>query len=97
MNDLSGIKKTLKSHQRQLEERFKVKEMALFGSYARNEYTEESDLDILVDFKEPVGFEFIELAEFLEKILELKIDLVSRGGAMKSSRWKYIEKDLDYV
>lgn len=70
--------------------------MALFGSYARNEETEGSDIDILVEFSSPVGFEFVDLAIELEELLRQKVDLVSKKG-VKSGMLPYIEKDLIYV
>ena len=70
--------------------------MAIFGSYARNQQTEESDLDILVEFNRPIGLAFIDLAEELEHILKLKVDLVSKKG-LKERYLKSIEQELEYV
>ncbi len=53
----------------------------------------DSDVDILVDFEKPVGVEFIDLADELEELLNLKVDLVSRG-AFKPQYYREIEKDL---
>jgi len=96
MKTLEEIKNILALHQKELEEAFKVKRLAIFGSYARGEQTEASDLDILVEFREPVGFEFFRLARFLEEILQIKVDLVT-PDAIKENRRKYIEEDLTYV
>jgi predicted nucleotidyltransferase len=60
-----------------LKEKYKVEKIGYFGSYARGEQTEESDIDILVEFSEPIGLEFVELKFYLEKILELKVDIVT--------------------
>lgn len=70
--------------------------MGLFGSYARNENNETSDVDILVEFNAPVGFAFIDLAIELEKLLHKKVDLVSKNG-VKNTMLPYIEKDIIYV
>jgi predicted nucleotidyltransferase len=70
--------------------------LAIFGSYARNQQTEESDLDILVEFNRPIGLAFIDLAEELEHILKLKVDLVSKKG-LKERYLKSIEQELEYV
>ncbi len=70
--------------------------MALFGSYARNEANEKSDVDILVEFSAPVGFEFIDLAIELENVLHQKVDLVSKKG-VKAPLLPIIEKTLIYV
>ena len=96
MSKLEGLKEIIRQHRQELEQKYKVKTIAIFGSYARGEETEESDVDILVEFTEPVGLLFVDLAEYLEKILGVKVDLVPRD-AIKPNRRKYIEEDLLYV
>jgi len=55
-----------------------VESMAVFGSVARGDYSEGSDIDILVVFYRPVGlFEFVRLKHYLEQITHCKIDLVT--------------------
>lgn len=70
--------------------------MAIFGSYALDTATENSDIDILVSFNAPIGIEFIDLADELEAITGKKIDLVTRE-ALKPRQLAYIEKRLEYV
>ena len=96
MGNLNSIKETLVNHKQRLTEKYGLSLLAVFGSYARNQQTEESDVDILVEFKKPIGLEFIDLAEELEAILNLKVDLVSKKG-IKSNYLKAIEKELEYV
>ena len=79
-----------------LENRYKVRRMALFGSYARGDQKPESDVDILVDIDPSVGLEFVTLAEQIEQLLGLPVELVSRR-AIKPNKLKYIEQDLIYV
>ena len=74
------IEARLKKHKPFLTERFKVKRIGLFGSYIRGEQTEGSDVDILVEFSTPIGWEFIDLKDFLESLLGLKVDLVTEGA-----------------
>ena len=62
----------------------------------RKDFTPESDIDILVDFKQPIGVEFIDLAEELEKLLQRKVDLVSKAG-IKPNYYKAIEPEILYV
>jgi len=77
-----------------LEEKYKVKTLGVFGSYVRGEQQEGSDLDILVEFQEPVGlFKFMELEEFLGKNTGVKVDLVSRK-ALKPRIGKYILEEV---
>jgi len=96
MKRIEEIKRIINKHRQELEERFKVKSIAIFGSYVRGEQSPQSDIDILVEFKEPVGFLFIHLADFLEEILETKVDLLT-PEAIKPNRRKYIMEELVYV
>lgn len=79
-----------------LSERFFVQKIGYFGSYLRNEQTDKSDIDILVDFKKPVGWEFFDLQEFLEMELKTKVDLVSIK-ALKEQLKEIILKEVRYV
>lgn len=75
---------------------YPIKHLALFGSVSRLEDNEESDVDIMVEFDRPVGMEFIHLCYELEKILNRKVDLVSRNG-IKEKYFNEIKSDLIYV
>ena len=70
--------------------------MAIFGSYSRGENTDESDLDILVEFNGKIGIRFIDLADDIESIVGLKVDLVSKNG-IKRGYLSAIDSDLVYV
>jgi len=96
MKKLEEMIEIIKQHRHELEERFKVKSIAIFGSYAREEQTSQSDVDIIVEFKEPIGLLFIHLADFLEEILETKVDLLT-FDAIKPNRQRYIIEELVYV
>jgi len=75
------FKETLESLKPNLREKFKVKTIGFFGSYVRGEQKSSSDLDILVDFYEPISlFRFIELEDFLSQRLGVKVDLVMRDA-----------------
>ncbi len=80
----------------ELENRFKVRRLALFGSYARGDQKSDSDVDILVDIDPSIGLEFVTLAEQIEQLLGLPVELVSLR-AIKPNKLKYIEQDLIYV
>ena len=90
------ILSVLVQNKSELENRFKVRRMAIFGSYARGDQRPDSDVDILVDIDPSVGLEFVTLAEQIEKLLGLPVELVSRR-AIKANKLKYIERDLIYV
>jgi hypothetical protein len=80
MSSLENIGIILKNNKKHMREKFFVKKIGIFGSYSRKEETVHSDIDILVEFFEPVGWEFYDLKEFLEEVLEKKIDLVTENG-----------------
>ena len=96
MKDLEEIKQTISSQKSVLSERFKVKDIGIFGSYTRGEQEELSDIDILVEFSEPVGWEFIDLLEYLEDILGLSVDLVT-PNALKPQIKERILREVAYV
>ncbi len=96
MKTLEEIKSTLAKHKEKLRQNYKVKKIGIFGSYARGEQKEISDVDVLVEFEEPVGFAFVHLADSLEELLGTKVDLTTKD-AIKPGRWKYIKDDLIYV
>jgi len=96
MKSLEELKKIINQHKKELEGKYKVKSIAIFGSYVRNEQNAESDVDILVEFREPVGLLFIHLADYLEEILSVKVDLLT-PEAIKPNRKKYILEKLVYV
>ena len=83
----------LAAHRRELRERFGVKSLRLFGSVARDEASEQSDVDVLVDFDEtPSLFGFLRLQGYLQDLLGTKVDLVTENGLKERAR-PYVEKD----
>lgn len=73
-----NIEKILKSQKQLLKEKFQVKKIGIFGSFARGEQSKNSDIDILVEFYEPVGWEFFDLQDYLENLLKREVDLVTK-------------------
>jgi len=90
------ILKTLARDKPELQRRFKVSKMALFGSYARGDQQADSDVDILVEVDPSIGLEFVTLADRIEELLGVSVDLVS-SRAVNSKAMKYIEPELIYV
>jgi len=87
---LEGLKPILKA-------KFKVESIGFFGSYVRGNQKKTSDLDVLVEFYEPIGlFQFIELEDFLREKLGVKVDLVSKK-ALKPRIGECILKEVIYV
>lgn len=86
----------LSNEKEDLQRRFKVRTIALFGSYSRGDQTGQSDVDILVDIDPSVGLDFVTLAERLEKVIGIPVELVSRR-AVKSKHMEFIVDELIYV
>ncbi len=98
MKPLEEIKKILVERKEDLHARFHVRQIGIFGSYARLGETPVSDVDILVELDQPVGWEIVDLHSYLEKALEMKVDLVTKGAVIgKPLLWQSIEEDLVYV
>ena len=87
---------TLAKDKPELQKKFKVRKMALFGSYARGEQRADSDVDILVEVDPSIGLEFVTLAERIEELLGVNVDLVS-SRAVTSKAMEFIEPELIYV
>jgi predicted nucleotidyltransferase len=96
MVTLNDIKTTLFQLKPELQEKYHVKTLGIFGSAARNEMSSQSDIDIIVDFDQPVGIDFIDLANYLELKMKLPVDLVSQKG-IKPQYYASIEKEIIYV
>jgi predicted nucleotidyltransferase len=97
MMAVDKIRETLRVYKGELRNRFKVKEIGVFGSFVRGEQKKSSDIDILVEFDEPIGlFEFMDLEEYLSDLLGRKVDLVSKKS-LKPFIGEYIRKEVVYA
>ena len=96
MKTLQEIKLTLSKNKPYLFAEYPIESIAIFGSYARKEQNEESDLDLMVEFKGKIGIRFIDLANEIENLIGFKVDLVSRKG-IKDKYYQSISSDLIYV
>jgi predicted nucleotidyltransferase len=79
-----------------LTKQFHVSEIGYFGSYAKGNATDKSDLDILIEFSEPVGWDFFRVQDILEETLGIKIDLVTKRALRPQWREKVLQQ-LKYV
>ena len=96
MNTQIEIETKLKELKPILDKKYYVDRIGYFGSYSRNEQKKGSDIDILVYFRKPLGWEFFDLQELLEKELQLKVDLVSEK-ALKEQLRQIILNSVKYV
>ena len=79
MKSIQEIKKTLGTHKEELKEKYKIKEIGIFGSYVRGEQKGKSDLDILAEFEEPVSLlDLVRTENYLSELLDTKVDLVPK-------------------
>lgn len=77
--------------------RFGIESLALFGSFSRNEQSEDSDVDVLISLKEPTLYLFAEVKAALESVLKRSVDLVSTRSRKREGFDEEIAKDLIYV
>lgn len=96
MPNLDEIKLKLNDRKAFYAEKYGVARIGIFGSYSRGDQSESSDIDVLVEFDRPIGFQFIDLADDLERLLNAKVDLVSKK-AIRPRMLHLIEQDLVYV
>ena len=95
MKSTDEIRRILRAHQPELKKRYNVEEIALFGSYARGEQTDASDLDILVTLNAPLGWEYVDLCDHLADLLQTKVEVLTRGAIDRKPFLRLlIEKDL---
>ena len=73
---------------------FGVERVGIFGSVARGDAGEGSDIDLIVDLKRPVGLRFIELVAYLESIFNRKVDVLTRAG-LENIRIKAVAEDIE--
>ena len=71
-----------------------VRRIGLFGSYAKGQPDETSDIDVVVEFERPIGFRFIEFAEYLEHLLGRKVDVLTPAG-IQGIRITRIARDIE--
>lgn len=96
MKKLAEIKRLLAINRQKFQVVYGVKRIGIFGSVARNEASELSDIDVLVEFEKPIGLDFVLLGDELEQILGIHVDLVT-PNALNPRMFNYIKQDLVYV
>ena len=79
-----------------LHEKYGVTELALFGSYSRDEQTEESDIDILIDFNKDLGTTYFKMLYELDELFHKEVQVVCKDG-IKPKYFQAIKEDLIYA
>ena len=92
----AAILEYLRSHKEQFHQKYAVERIGLFGSYARDEATDTSDIDLFVEMK-PDLFSMIGLKQEIEEALSRPVDIVRNHKHIKPLLYEMIEKDITYV
>jgi predicted nucleotidyltransferase len=91
------IIKIIRNSKPEMESHYGVQRLGLFGSYVKEKQSKRSDIDILVTFNRDIDlFDFLDLREYLEDQLRLKVDLVMES-ALKPAIGKRILSEVEYV
>ena len=96
MQSLQNILDILRRHKPELQRKYPISTLGVFGSYARGDADEKSDIDIAVEFSAPMGLNFVAMADEIESLLGVKTDVVSKR-AIKPKYLVFVEKDIVYV
>jgi predicted nucleotidyltransferase len=70
-----------------------ISRIGIFGSVIKDSVTEDSDLDIVVEFQRPIGFKFFRLVEYLERLFGKKVDVITKDG-IGNIRVKEVAADI---
>jgi len=96
MNSREQLENKLRKLKPFLSEKYFVDKLGYFGSFVIGNFREDSDIDILITLRKPIGWEFFDIEMFLEKELGRKIDLVTEN-ALKSQLKNIILNQVIYV
>lgn len=96
MNSEKEIIEKLRELMPVLQTDYYVSKIGLFGSFTNSTFTENSDIDILIEFDKPIGWRYFTLEIFMEKTFGRKIDLVTKN-ALKGQLKDQILKQVKYV
>ena len=97
MKTVNEVTKILEFHKGEFKEKYGVKTIGIFGSYLREEQTQTSDIDVLVEFEKPIGLlKFVGLKNHLSDLLGMKVDLVMKK-ALKPGIGRRILTEVVYV
>ncbi len=99
MKTIDEIKEILEEHKEEVSQKYKVREIGIFGSFVRGEQKKRSDIDILVEFADkdiPGLLKLSEMERYLQRLLKKKVDLVIKSGIRPELK-KGILKEVVYI
>ncbi|GBE02163.1 nucleotidyltransferase domain protein [bacterium BMS3Abin08] len=97
MMSSSEIQQLLKIYKEKTASRYGISRLGIFGSYAKGESTEKSDIDIIVELQTPDIFKMIHIKEELQELLGKRVDIIRNRDKMNPYLKKHIEKEAIYV
>jgi len=96
MYTLETILEKLKAHKPELQKKYPVSRVGVFGSYARGEATSNSDIDIALEITGPMGLNFVAMADEIEELFGIKTDVVPLRS-IKAQYLSSVQKDIVYA
>jgi len=99
MKTIEELKKIIAKYKGELEEKYSIREIGIFGSYVKNKQRKTSDIDILVEFSQESNItllDFIHIENYLSDLLGVKVDLVEKS-TLKPKIGKQILKEVSYL
>ena len=96
MYTLDEIKSILAKAKPALQKKYPLSELGIFGSYARGDADENSDIDVLVNFNAVIGMQYFDLIDDISLLFNTKVDVVSKRG-IKPNYFRFVNDDLQYV
>ncbi len=97
MKTLEDLKQALAQRKVLLRESYQITQVGIFGSYARGEQTEQSDVDVLIDYEQaPTLFKLVELRGYLSELTGMQVDVVTKNG-LKSRIRDRVLSEVIYV
>jgi uncharacterized protein len=93
MKTLDEIKQILSERKSWLCETYQITELGIFGSYARGEQTQNSDVDVLIDYEQsPTLFKLVNLRNYLKDLTGLSVDIVTKNGLKPGVRERVLSE-----
>lgn len=97
MRTTTEIIEMLRRYKEQYAERYGIETLGLFGSVARGEQNDKSDIDVFVKLRQTSYYTLMDIKEDLEQLFNKKIDLITIHEAMRALFKRNIEQDAIYI
>jgi predicted nucleotidyltransferase len=96
MTQLKNLRKILQDHKEEINKKYGVTEIGVFGSYVNNKQNDTSDIDILVDFNRAIDLlTFVNLQNYLSDLLKIKVDLVMKKALKPKIGQRILQEVVD--